>query len=68
MGIYSANFEQQLMEQIESVILQDWHLDDYFQRCLEEHDQSKKQYKKEIESVREGIETVEFRKSIEGKK
>ncbi|MBP97334.1 hypothetical protein CMK18_15400, partial [Candidatus Poribacteria bacterium] len=28
------------MKQIYDVILQDGHLDDYFQRCLKEHNQS----------------------------
>ena len=59
--IHSANFEQQLMAQIEGVILQDGPLDDYLQRCLADQQQYLEQSEQEIKSVRQQLASVDQR-------
>ena len=59
--IHSANFEQQLMAQIEGVILQDGPLDDYLQRCLADQQQHLEQSEQEIKSVRQQLASVDQR-------
>ena len=59
--IHSANFERQLMEQIEDVILQDGPLDDYLQRCVADQQQHLEQSQQEIKSIKQQLASIDHR-------
>ena len=59
--IHSANFEQQLMAQIEGGIWQDGPLDDYLQCCIANQQQHLEQSEQDIKSVRQQLASVDQR-------